>query len=252
VTATIGEVPRDDEAATTIKSVERAARVLALFTTTEPRLTLNDIVERLNISKATTHRYAVALRRVNLLSYDRMSAAYTVGPLVLTLAAAARAALPVFTLSGPLMERLVREVHETVVLSVWGGESPTVIRVDDSTDRVIRISVALGARLDVMSAQGRVFCAHLPADQVPGLGQFLARSPQLADELEAVRRNGVAVNSPEGSGIRTVAAPIFSDGAITAVMAVVGTPETLPLEPDSPKAVALRHAAAEMSRLLGE
>lgn len=230
--------------------MERAAGILGFFTVGRPRLTLSEITARLGVSKATAHRYAMALRRVNLLRYD--GNAYTLGPQVLTLASAARAGLPIISLAGPLMERLVSEVNETVVLSVWEGEAPIVVRVDDGTERLIRVSVRAGARLSPFdSAQGRVFCAFLPEAEVPGLAHELRRSARLRSELKAVRECGVAVNAPEFHGVRTLAAPVFSDGQVIAVVAVVGTTATVPDDMSSSVAKALRRTAQEISDIYG-
>jgi len=241
---------RDD--APTIQSVERAARILGFFTVSRPRLTLSEITARLGMSKATAHRYAMALRQVNLLRYEAASGEYTLGPEVLVLAAAARAALPIVSLAGPLMEKLVREVNETVVLSVWDGEAPVVVRVDDGTDRVIRVSVRAGSRLDAgTSAQGRVFAAFLPEGSVPGLAAELRRSPATRADLEEIRRNGMAVNRGERHGVRTLAAPVFADGRIIAVMALVGTTTTVSDEVASDQSQALCRTARQLSDVYG-
>lgn len=243
--------PRSDEGPATIQSVERAARILGFFTVSRPRLSLSEITARLGMSKATAHRYAMALRHVNLLRYDAAVAEYTLGPQVLVLAAAARAGLPIIRLAGPLMEQLVREVNETVVLSVWDGEAPVVVRVDDGTERVIRVSLRAGSRLEPFtSAQGRVFCAFLPDDTVPGLADELASS-DLGPELAKIAEAGVAVNMSEVHGVRAVAAPVFADGRIVAVMALVGTTATLADGPASRPARALERTSRRLSEIYG-
>lgn len=240
------------EPTSTIQSVERAARILDFFTASRPRLTLTEITARLGVSKATAHRYAVALRGVNLLRYDRAAAEYTLGPQVLTLAAAARAGLPIITLAGPLMEQLVREVNETAVLSVWDGEAPVVVRVDDSTERVIRLSVRAGSRLSLLgSAQGRVFSAFLGEAEIPALAEAFAAEPNLQAELDAVRDQGLAINTPEVHGVRTVAAPVFSDGRVVAVMAIVGTTATVSDDISSTAAKALKRIAQQLTEQFG-
>ena len=194
----------DAAAAPTIQTVQRAALILDSFTVGKPHLSLNEITARLGASKATAHRYTKALRAANLLRYDERTALYSLGPQVLTLAASARAGLPIVTAAEPYMEALVKEVGETVVLSVWDGESPTVVRSADNTDHLIRISVRTGSRLDLTtSAQGRVFCAFLPGPQVPGLPKLLRKSPDLRHELDSIRAHGVSVNSPAINGVRT-------------------------------------------------
>lgn len=242
-----------EEATPTIQSVERAAQILGFFTVSRPRLTLAELTARLGLSKATAHRYAMALRQVNLLRYDPTAGEYTLGPQVLVLAAAARASLPIITVAGPLMEELVGEVNETAVLSVWDGEAPVVVRVDDTTERVIRVSVRAGARLSPFgAAQGRVFCAFLPEASVPGLSENLAQSPELRNELDEIKDTGIGTNFSELYGVRTIAAPVFADGKIIAVLALVGTSATLPADMNSPTANALRRTALRLTELHGQ
>lgn len=244
--------PSETSIAPTIQTVQRAAVVLASFTVAKPYLSLNELTASLGTSKATAHRYTKALRAALLLRYDERTALYSLGPQVLTLAASARAGLPIISAAEPFMESLLHEVDETVVLSVWDGETATVVRSVDNTDHIIRIGVRTGARLDLTeSAQGRVFCAYLPPEQVPGLKGRLRRSPALAEELDTIRQLGLSLNSPDINGVRTIAAPIFEGGSIVAAMALVGTAVTVSAEMDSPMAQALLDTTRKLSEGLG-
>jgi DNA-binding IclR family transcriptional regulator len=247
-----GDESADERMAPTIQTVQRAALILGSFTVSEPHLSLNDITARLGASKATAHRYTKALRAANLLRYDERTARYSLGPQVLTLAASARAGLPIVTVAEPYLEQLMTRVGESVVLSVWDGESATVVRSADNTDHLIRISVRTGSRLDLIgSAQGRVFCTFLPEHQVPALPKLLRRSPELRAELDAIREHGVSVNSPAINGVRTIAAPVFDSGTIVATMAVVGTTVSVSDDVESPIAVALLETTRALSQRLG-
>ncbi|GLI01657.1 IclR family transcriptional regulator [Phytohabitans aurantiacus] len=231
-----------------IQTVQRAAVILSAFTVSRPRLSLNELTASLGTSKATAHRYTKALRESNLLRYDEREALYSLGPQILTLSAAARAGMPVIGVAGPHMQRLVRELDETVVLSVWDGDTAVVVRVDDNTDRVIRISVRTGSRLSrTASAQGRVFCAFLSSAEVPGLAADLAASPELRREVERIRAAGVSAHTPPINGVRSVAAPVFRNGTLIATMAVVGTTTSVPEGADSPLAISLKHTAAQLT-----
>src|SRR5919201_2349616 len=165
------------------QSVERAVRLLSFFSSEEPELTLAQLTERLGTSRATAHRYTLALRRVGLLRFD--AGAYSLGPRVVELAATALAGLRIVRVAGPTMQRLVGDLNETVVLSIWDGEQPVVMRVDDNTDRLVRIVVRTGARLPrAESAQGKIFLAFGPdADELP------------AKERAEIQRTRIAVNS---------------------------------------------------------
>ena len=204
-------------------------------------MTLAELTDGLGTSRATTHRYTLALRRVGLLRFDAGAGVYSLGPRIVELAATALAGLRIIKVAGPTMERLVSELNETVVLSIWDGDSPVVVRVEDSTDRLVRIIVRTGARLPRRrSAQGKVFLA------------FGAGAGELErEERASIREHRVAVNSQVVDGIRAIATPVFQGDEPTAAMAVVGTIASLPEEPGSTMARALRSAAEALSAELG-
>jgi IclR family pca regulon transcriptional regulator len=217
-----------------IQSVERAARMLGLFTVEEPRLMLSDLTVRMGMSKATVHRYATALRNAGLLRFT--GGYYTLGPRVVELASAALAGLSVMKVAGPYLERLVAETGETAVLSVWDGEAPVVVRVDDNSSRLVRIVVATGSRLPLDSAQGQMFRAYIePAGADPALDRI--RDERLSHYAAVVE------------GIAALAAPVFQGAEIVATIALVGT--TSSIDPDGAMAILLRDAAENLSTELG-
>lgn len=226
MTARAREVPAN-------QSVERAARLLGLFSVDEPELTLPEITARMGMTRATAHRYATALRHAGLLR--SAGGAYTLGPRVVELASAALAGLGVVKLAGPYLERLVAETSHTAVLSVWDGEAPVVVRVADNSDRLVRIVVATGSRLPPQSAQGTVFRAYM----------------EDAPELAGVRRRQLAVYSQVVEGIAAVAAPVFQAGEVVATLALVGTTASISDDPEAEMAHALRGAAEGLSTELG-
>lgn len=226
------------------QSVERAIRLLSCFSEEEPSLTLAEITERVGTGKATTHRYATVLREEGMLRYDGAAGVYSLGPRIVELAAVALAGLRVIKIAGPHMERLLSDVNETVVLSVWDGERPVVVRVDDRTDRIVRLVVQNGTRLPLTSSQGKVFLAFQDGAERAGSG--VSR-----EELESVRRHGIAVNSQVVQGVRAIAAPVFQDREITATLAIVGTTSSIAVEPESAQARAVRDVAERLSAELG-
>jgi DNA-binding IclR family transcriptional regulator len=217
------------------QSVERAARMLELFSVDEPELTLSELTSRMGLTKGTTHRYATALRRVGLMRAS--GGMYSLGPRVVELAAAALAGLGVLRVAEPYLLRLVTETGQTSVLSVWDGEAPVVVRVAENHERLVRIVVAAGSRLPRDSAQGKVFRAYLGEDGDP--------------DLEAVRRDGLAANAVVVEGVTAVAAPVFQGEEIVATMALVGTSATIDAAQGSAMTAALRDAATGLSTELG-
>lgn len=224
------------------RSIERAARLLGLFSQEQPELSLAEITAGLVATKATTHRYTVALRRAGLLRYDAARQMYSLGPRIVELAASALLGLRIVKVAGPHMERLVAAANETVVLSVWDGESPVVMRVEDNTNRIARIVVRTGTRLPPDSAQGKVFAAF--GDD----GRPVGTSDR---ELAQIRAAGIAVNSRVQDGIRAIATPVFQEAELVGALALVGTTASIPDEPRSAGASALRKAARALSAELG-
>jgi DNA-binding IclR family transcriptional regulator len=217
------------------QSVERAARMLGLFSVDEPELTLSELTSRMALTKATAHRYATALRRAGLLRTS--NGVYSLGPRVVELAAAALAGLGVVRVAEPYMLRLVTATGQTSVLSVWDGEAPVVVRVAENHERLVRIVVAAGSRLPPDSAQGKVFRAFLGVNGDP--------------DLDAVRRDQLAANAVVVEGVTALAAPVFQGEEIVATMALVGTSAGIDTDPKSAMAAALLAAATGLSTELG-
>lgn len=236
------------EAQATIKSVERAARILSAFTVSNPQLTLNQLTESLGSTKATAHRYTMALREAKLVRYSERDTLFSLGPQILTLSAAARAGMPIIAMAAPLIHELVQQLNQTVVLSIWDGGTAVVVHVDDSADSVIQVSVRTGARLELeRSAQGRLFCAYLDPESEPSVKAALEETPGLADEMAAIRAEGVSVNLIAVSGVRAVAVPIFSGGQVVASLAVIGTSYSVPEDAASVMASRLTEVAEMLS-----
>jgi DNA-binding IclR family transcriptional regulator len=217
------------------QSVERAARLLGLFSVDEPELTLGEITARMGMNKATAHRYATALRRAGLLR--QAGGSYTLGPRIVELAAAALAGLAVIRVAEPYLRALVEQTSQTAVLSVWDGEAPVVVRSVENGERLVRIVVAAGSRLPRDSAQGKVFRAFMDEDG----------DAELAD----VRERRLAWNTGVVGGVTALAAPVFQGEEIVATMALVGTSVEIETGPGSPMGAALSQAAASLSTELG-
>ena len=235
------------------QSLERASAILGYFSVSRPVLTLQEITARSGLTRATAHRYVSVLRDLNLLRLDPATNFYSLGSRIFTLAAAAAAGNPMVRIVGPFMEELVHDTNETAVLTVWDGTAPVVLRVDDNSDRVVRVSIQTGIRLPTwQSAHGRVFCTYLPAEDVPRPPLHPGGRP-LSEDLAQVRETGVSINTNEAEGTRAVASGVFSsEGRIVGSIGIVGTSASVPAEPDSAVAKSVLSIATRLSSDLGE
>jgi IclR family pca regulon transcriptional regulator len=234
-----------------IQAVQRAALLLGLFTANEPELTLSEIAQRLDMPRATVHRYGMSLRSTGLLRYDAARATYSLGPRVIELGRVALANLSIIKIATPFMERLSERVNESVVLSIWDGSAPVVVNVADRTDRLVSIAIRAGSRLPLYtSAQGLLFLAFSPSARAEH-----ARDPQLhenASLLEAIRSDGFAISDGVISGITVAGAPVLQAGELVGTMAIVSQQASGLGNPGSPAVTALRETTAALAAQLGE
>lgn len=232
-----------------IQSVERAAQLLALFTDGRAELDLNEITRLLKFSRATAHRYCMALRGVGLLRYEPATGLYGLGARTIELGMAALDSLPIVKLAAPFIDDLVRTIDRTIVMSVWDGQAPLIVRVNDNTSHLVRISVRLGSRLPLFqSAQGLLFVALSPR-----IREQFAGSPEiteLAAEIASAKQHHVSIRSEIAAGIRAIGTPVFHAQELAATMAIVGTIGTVPDRVDDPMVTQLRATAAALSREL--
>jgi DNA-binding IclR family transcriptional regulator len=221
-----------------IQSIERAVRILGLFSHERPYLSLAQLTERSGLVRASTHRYATALRREGLLRYDAGRNLYSLGPRILDLASVAIDSLRVVAIAGHHMDRLADDLNETVVLSVADGGTATVARVSEAPRRSVVISPRLAMRLDPLhSAQG-VLVTALTTN-----GAALA-----PDVLARVRATRIATLNDGDFGV--LAAPIFQGGTLVATIAVLGLPDDVS-EAATDTMIKLRQAAERVSAELG-
>jgi DNA-binding IclR family transcriptional regulator len=211
---------RLDERAPINQSVERAARLLSLFTVEEPELSLAELTTRLGTSKATAHRYATALRRAGLL---RASAGgYTLGPRIVELDHEIRAHDPIIRASRPLMTELVQEVpgiallcrsYRNKVLCVHQERSTTEIESTYERGRTVPLLRGAASRIILANMPPRtiaVLYERQPREfAAAGLGGTLAA---VQESLRRIRKTGWDQTTGEVTkGITGIAAPIFDD-----------------------------------------
>lgn len=236
-----------------IQAVSRVCAVLDLLGARR-KLHPADVVDRLALQRSTVHRYLSSLLREGYLKKEPHGG-YVAGPALLQLAIATVGASSPVDAAGPYMRRLAEQVHQTVVLSLWGGDAPVVSRVEEDDSRLVHVSVRVGSVLPVDAAQSQVFLAFLPDRDV--VDRLLQRFPDrgrrdLRRQMDHAREEGFGVNSLVVDGIRAIAAPVFGrSGTIEATLALVGTVNAIAVRRDSSVVSALLDTAARLSRHLG-
>ncbi len=215
--------PRNVGAPPTIKSVEKAARLLAHMATVGQPIGVHDLARALHLDPSTTYRLLRSLETHGFVEQDLGSGPYRLGTMTLRLGAAFLQSVELRALARPWLERLAEQSQETVHLMIPDGEMGIYLDRVEGPQRV-RVASSVGQREYLhCGAVGKAILAFLPQSQVarifatvglPGITAQTITSPsKLRTSLQDIRRRGYSIDNGEGNdGVRCAGAPILGDG----------------------------------------
>lgn len=250
-----------------VRSVVVGVALLEALAQVTGPLPLADIARRAGMPAAKAHRYLAGYMNAGLVTQDRATGRYDLGPFALHLGLAAIRRLDVVAAAEPVMEALRDEIDETVSLAVWTSRGPTLVRWVTGT-AAMTINISPGTVLPITtSSNGQLFAAHLPESATRALvDQELALAaaqpsaagkPRSRAELEPIlacaRRDAMTrVSGVVLRGISSLSVPIIGHaGTILATLTVVGLESVLDSSPAGAPARALWQAGADLSRRMG-
>ncbi len=205
-----------------IDIVVKALELLGLFDFQEPRLSLDQLAERLAISKTRAFRIAQTMLAEQYLKWDAGARTYELGPACMRLALVARTGNRLKVAALETMTALHRETQETVNLALIRNRRLYYAVILESP-RAFRVSEHEGDPVPFENTSlGRAFLAAVPSpdDYVDSTTHV-----SLADTLAAVRRDGYAVDDEESvAGVRCVgvAIPNVTGGQVIGALSVSG------------------------------
>ncbi|HEY5856352.1 MAG TPA: IclR family transcriptional regulator [Aldersonia sp.] len=220
--------------------------VAVLTTTAERPCSLNELVARTGLPRATAHRLAVGLEVHRLLARDE-DGAWRPGPALSELAAGANDTL--VEAAGSVLPRLREITGESVQLYRREG-STRVCVASMEPPAGLRDTVLVGARLPMTAGSGaKVLLAwadlHLQRAVLPE-ASFTERA------LLEVRRRGWAQSAGEREpGVASVSAPVRdSSGSVIAAVSVSGPIDRMGRRPGARWAADLLAAADALHKRL--
>lgn len=229
-----------------IQSVVIGFRLITALEEAGGPTALKDLAAAARMSTSQAHAYLASLRDVGLVVQEGDSLRYDLGARALSLGLSALNRLSVHSAARDGMRAFRGETGEAVHLSVWSGQSPVIVsRLDGRRAASLAIRLGFALPLD-RSASGRIFLAF--SSEAQAIGHSL---PSV--EVEAVRRNGIAVTDGlVNAGFAALSVPIFDHmGDLVAALTTLGAAGHIDNDPDGPTALALRKAAQNTSLALG-
>jgi DNA-binding IclR family transcriptional regulator len=223
-----------------IKAVEVAGQLLDHLARAQTAVAVRELAAAGRMSPGKTHRYLASFVASGLARQDPNTRRYGLGPLAIRLGLAALNSYQPLRDAMVLQRELRNRFDETMVLSVWSTQGPTIVHVEESSQPII-MTMRTGAALPILAtASGLAFAAFLPRHFTQpliktalkandGTNLFARDFPSINRLIKQVREQGYAFN--EGHlmpGVSAVAFPLF-DRTLTlvAVLAVMGHHERI-------------------------
>jgi len=213
-----------------IDSVEKAFRLLQIFSAEHPAVTVSEAAELAGLTRATARRILLTCVRLGFAETD--GRVFRLTPRVLRLGYGYLSSLPMWETAQPHMRQLADQVRESCSMATLDGDDIVyVARVP--APRSMSITLSVGSRLPAYpTSMGRVLLAALPDTQLksyldtvrlePLTTRTIADPSALEAELLRVRQQGFAmVDGEREEGVRSAAAPVRgSSGDVLAAINV--------------------------------
>lgn len=195
-------------------------------------LTLTQLGERLGIPKTSLHTHLKVLQGSGHLSLQ--AARYQLGPAALRMGSLIASGSSVLRAARPMLERLVRDTHESALLGVLDAGTREAVYIERQEGlHPVRYAPQIGMRRPLYcTAFGRMLLAfqpeawidrYLAARPLPSITRHTVTDPaELRRVLAQIRKARVAITAEEHTlHAAAVAAPVFDrSGTLIAAIGV--------------------------------
>jgi DNA-binding IclR family transcriptional regulator len=242
-----------------VQVLDRALAALEVLANRSSECSLVDLSTTLKLHKSTAHRLMMVLEQHRLVDKNPDTGRYRLGLKLFEFGSKAIAAIDLRRHAKPYLDRLQRELGETVFFCLLDDGQVFYIEKIESQQSV-RTGCTVGSRAPAYcTAVGKAMLAELPETEMSDIirrsglkaitANTITTAAALKAELRAIRSRGYAVDNEEKEpGLRCVSAAVRGDsGKLLAALSVSGPAFRLTKErvPEIGKAV--MQAAGELS-----
>jgi IclR family pca regulon transcriptional regulator len=202
-----------------VQSFARGLSIITCFGADNPVMTLSEIAERVNLSRAAARRFLLTLENLGYVSLDGRNFQLTAKVLDLGYGYLSSLSLP--EIAQPHLEVLASKVHESASASVLDGTDIVyVARVP--IRRIMSVKINIGTRMPAhATSMGRVLLAGLATPNLKAMisnleipkytRNTITSKSVLLQEINKVKTQGWSINDQELEyGLRSIAVPIFN------------------------------------------
>lgn len=246
-----------------VQVLDRALAALELLAARNAECGLAEICAALKLHKSTVHRLMMVLEQHRLVDKNPDTGRYRLGLKLFEFGSKALGAVDLRRHAKPYMDRLQRDLGETVFFCMLDeGEVFYLEKIE--SQQSVRTACTVGSRAPAYcTAVGKAMLAELPEGEVGeivrrwGLKRYTPNTvttvSALKSELRATRARGYAIDNEEKEpGLRCVSAAVRGDsGKMLAALSVSGPAFRVTKERVPELGRAVMQAAAELSYELG-
>lgn len=246
-----------------IQSVDAALVVLRELGRMNGTATLSQLARRAAMPSSKVHRYLASFIKAGLVTQRFRSGHYDLAKGAIQLGLVAMTRVDLVNQAADRLEEIVDRTGALAMLSIWGNQGPTVVRLHRNASFVVT-SIGLGNVFPLLnSATGRIFMAYGPARAVsPFVEAEIVRAkalglswPDLSPSVEAVERlcrdiRHAGYASIDGRlipGLNAISAPILNWQGEAEAAITLATGDAGLLKPHSPALASLRELCRQVS-----
>jgi IclR family transcriptional regulator, KDG regulon repressor len=219
-----------------VRAVTRALKILLLFNTVKPELSLSEISELSKLNKSTILRLLAVLREERFIEQNPVNEKYSLGIRSFEIGSVYYLChLRVNQVARRHMESLCHSVNLTTNLAILDSCDVVYIGIEEPQG-IIRLNLSVGSRFGIhYTALGKVLVSNFSDEMIDsiikqkdGLEKRTEKTITCPDlfkqHLREVKERGYAIDDEEGIfGIKCIAAPIFDySGSIIAALSISG------------------------------
>jgi IclR family acetate operon transcriptional repressor len=205
-----------------VQSVDRALLIIETLAEDDEGYRLCDLAVRTGLSTSTVHRLLATLEKRRFVQFDRYESKWHVGAQSFAVGATFARRRNFVAQAMPYLRKLRDLTRETANLAVVDDEYIIVLTRMESRE-IMRSLTKVGGRVAmVASGVGKAVLATYSDEDINGIicrqgmprltEKSIARPSDLFRELQAIRRQGFAVDDEEARiGLRCVAAVVYNN-----------------------------------------
>jgi DNA-binding IclR family transcriptional regulator len=250
--------PAEPQRTKGVDSARRALQILLEFSESTPELTVDNVLEKHDISVPSAYRYISLLRELDLIE-EREKGRFVLSPQILRLARAAETAIDFRAQVQPILNRMAEETGETALYLRRVNDSAVCLAIAES-DHPISISFQPG---NLMPLYGGAAAKLLLSELTPAkltqyfnrLGPVLSKKEKkkLEEDLGPLREAGYAESAGEvDRGVWASAASVHTNGLSLGALTIVAPDYRLTDEHKARIADAVRAGAASFQDVVAD